>query len=66
MLDTGSICKDSSIKSPAQIKNEVKHVTRALGRWIRKKHPALAPSFEQEFLAKAYHLEESRPQKSVK
>jgi hypothetical protein len=48
MLDVGSLRKDTSVMTTEQIKREVKHVTRALGRWINKKHPELHPCFEQE------------------
>ena len=48
MFDVGSLRKDSSEMTPDQIKCEVKHVTRALGRWIGKKYPELYPCFEQE------------------
>jgi len=48
MFDAGSLRKDSTALTPKQIKREVKHVTRALGRWIYKKHPELYPCFEQE------------------
>ncbi len=48
MLDVGSLKKDEVLMTQDQIKKEVKHVTRSLGRWIYKKHPTLFPSFEQE------------------
>ncbi len=48
MFDVGSLRKDASAMTPDQIKREVKHVTRALGRWINKKYPELHPCFEQE------------------
>jgi hypothetical protein len=52
MFDVGSLRKDTSEMTPEQIKREVKHVTRALGRWINKKYPELSPCFEKE-LAKS-------------
>ncbi|HEY5235033.1 MAG TPA: hypothetical protein VIJ14_02545 [Rhabdochlamydiaceae bacterium] len=52
MFDVGSLRKDISTMTPEQITREVKHVTRALGRWIYKKHPQLSPCFDQE-LAKS-------------
>jgi hypothetical protein len=48
MLDVGSLRKDSSARTPEQIKREVKHIIRALGRWIYKHHPELHSCFEQE------------------
>ncbi|HUD01701.1 MAG TPA: hypothetical protein VMR37_05205, partial [Rhabdochlamydiaceae bacterium] len=48
MLDVGSVKKDESLNTPEQIKREVKHVTRGLGRWIYKRYPELYPCFEQE------------------
>ncbi len=48
MFDVGSLRKDNSAMTPEQIKREVKHVTRALGRWIDKKYPQLHPCFQQE------------------
>jgi hypothetical protein len=48
MFDVGSLRKDSSEMTPEEIKREVKHVTRVLGRWINKKYPELHSCFEQE------------------
>jgi hypothetical protein len=48
MFDVGSLRKDPSEMTPEQIKREVKHVTRVLGRWIGKKYPELHPCFELE------------------
>ena len=48
MFDVGSLRKDSSEMTSEQIKREVKHVTRVLGRWIDKKYPELHSCFEQE------------------
>ena len=48
MFDVGSLRKDNSEMTPEQIQREVKHVTRALGRWINKKYPELHSCFEQE------------------
>jgi hypothetical protein len=56
MFDVGSLRKDSTEMTPEQIQREVKHVTRALGRWINKKYPELQLCFEQE-LAKVPSLE---------
>ena len=51
MFDVGSLRKETSEMTPEQIQREVKHVTRALGRWINKKHPKLAPCFQEELNA---------------
>ena len=48
MFDVGSLRKDAAEMTPDQINREVKHVTRALGRWINKKYPELHPCFEYE------------------
>ena len=48
MFDVGSLSKDAAEMTSDQINREVKHVTRALGRWINKKYPELHPCFEQE------------------
>jgi hypothetical protein len=46
MLDVGSLKKRAPVKTPEHFKREIKHVTRELGRWIYKHHPALFPSYE--------------------
>jgi hypothetical protein len=48
MLDAGSLKMDFSLKTPNQIKAEIKHVTRGLGRWIYQHYPELYHCFEEE------------------
>jgi hypothetical protein len=48
MFDVGSLRKETAEMSPEQIQREVKHVSRALGRWINKKYPELTPCFQEE------------------
>jgi len=46
MLDVGSLKKETCLTKPEEIKKEVKHATRSLGRWIYKHHPELSPYFD--------------------
>lgn len=55
MLDIGSLKKASPVKTPEQLKREIKHVTRGLGRWICKHHPDLFPFYQQELLSRQLH-----------